>query len=175
MKIGISQLVNSIGVPIVTTAIADNIWMRPGGLADTVFFVGILNILVPISIFFDPWNLYLRIKRWYYSKPDHRLYIHTQKSFNKYFGNYYFDAGYEYAYLIKTTIFTAFFVCLQPIIALFAPVGLALYYVATKRNLLNHFQKPNLHFSTINKSVDFILSLSLIAFGFGNLLVNNFV
>lgn len=150
-------------------------WLKSGGLVDTVFYVAALNILVPVVIFFDPWEIYLRFWRWYYSKPSQRLYIHTQKSFNKHFGNYYFDIGYEYAYLIKTTIYTAFFVCMQPIIAVFAPIGLILYYLATKRNLLYHFQRPSFHFDTINKTVDFMLYFSLIAFGFGNLLVNNFI
>lgn len=153
LKIGIAQLVNSIGVPIIVTLISQShtsmaarTWLKSGGLVDTVFFVAALNILVPIGVFFDPWEIYLKIKRWYYSKPDNRLYIHTQRQFNKQFGNYYFDIGYEYAYLIKTTIFTAFFVCMQPIIAAFAPFGLMLYYLATKRNLLYHFQRPSFHF-----------------------------
>jgi hypothetical protein len=64
---------------------------------------------------------------------------------------------------------------MQPIIALFAPGGLILYYAATKRNLLTHFQRPNYHYSTINKSVDFLLSLSLIAFGLGNFFVYNWI
>jgi hypothetical protein len=150
-------------------------WLNAGGLMETVFFVAILNVLVPIVAFFDPWEFYLKIKRKHYSDPDRRLYIYSQKSFNTLFGNYYFDIGYEYAYLVKTTIYTSFFVCMQPIIALFAPVGLFLYYMATKRNMLSHFQRPNYHYATINKSVDVLLSLSLVAFGFGNLLVNNFL
>jgi hypothetical protein len=63
---------------------------------------------------------------------------------------------------------------MQPIISLFAPIGLILFHTAIKRNLITHFQRPSYHFPTINKSVDFILSLSLLAFGFGNLFVNNF-
>jgi hypothetical protein len=83
--------------------------------------------------------------------------------------------GYEYAYLIKTSIFTSFFTPMQPIIAAFAPIGLAIYYLVTKRNMLNHYQRPNYHFPSINNSVDFILLFNLLAFGFGCLLVNNFV
>lgn len=98
-----------------------------------------------------------------------------QKEFNQYFGNYEFDIGYEYAYLIKTALFTAFFACMQPIIVLFAPIGLVLYYLANKRNLLRHFQRPAFHYATINESVDLILLFCPIAFGFGHLLVNNFI
>jgi hypothetical protein len=64
---------------------------------------------------------------------------------------------------------------MQPIIALFAPFGIMMYYFAMKRNLLYHYQRPSYHYATINKTVDFLLSLSLLAFGFGNLLVNNFI
>jgi hypothetical protein len=64
---------------------------------------------------------------------------------------------------------------MQPIIAVFAPIGLMIYYLVTKRNMLNNYQRPNFHFPSINNSVDFILLFSLPAFGLGNLLVNNFV
>jgi hypothetical protein len=120
-------------------------WLIHGGLVETVFFVGVLNMLSPIFVFFDPWELYLRAVRWYYSKPQNRLYIYTQKEFNKYFGNYDFNIGYEYAYLIKTVIFTAFFVCMQPIIAFCAPIGLTLYYIGSKKNLLTHYKRPSYH------------------------------
>jgi hypothetical protein len=85
-KIGLSQILNSIGVPIVVTVISQtysNIsrrtWLEAGGLVETVFFVGILNVLIPIAIFIDPWEIYLKIVRWYYSRPSRRLYTHTQK------------------------------------------------------------------------------------------------
>lgn len=64
---------------------------------------------------------------------------------------------------------------MQPIISIFAPIGLILYYLSTKRNLLYHFSRPNYHSSTINSVVDSMLLLSLLAFGFGNLMVNNFI
>lgn len=64
---------------------------------------------------------------------------------------------------------------MQPIIALFAPIGLGLYYLASKRNLYNHYQRPSFHFATINNAVDLMLLLSMLAFGFGNLMVNNFI
>lgn len=64
---------------------------------------------------------------------------------------------------------------MQPIISIFAPIGLILYYSVTKRNLLYHFQRPHYHSSSINSVVDLMLLLSLLAFGFGNLMVNNFI
>ena len=64
---------------------------------------------------------------------------------------------------------------MQPIIAIFAPIGLGLYYCFDKRNLFRHFQRPNYHSAKIDKTVDFIMLFSLLAFGFGQLLVNNFL
>lgn len=96
-----------------------------------------------------------------------------QKQLNYYYGNYKLEIGYEYAFLIKTSIFTAFFLCMQPIIALFAPFALAFYYFANKRNLFYHFNRPRYHFETTNKTVDIILVFSLLAFSIGSLFVNN--
>lgn len=182
IKIGVAQLVNSIGVPIIVTLISQantsmqrKSWVGAGGLVDDVFFIAALNTLVPIAILFDPWEIYLKFWRWWYSRPLKRLELHGQEQLNKHYGNYVFDIGYEYAYLIKTAIFTSFFVCMQPIIAAFAPVGLLIYYLASKRNLLYHFQRPNFHFSNINDNVDFMLLFSLLAYGFGCLMVNNFI
>ena len=64
---------------------------------------------------------------------------------------------------------------MQPIIALFAPIGLTLYYLASKRNLFYHYRRPHFYESTINMAVNWILRLSLISFGLGNLTFNNFI
>jgi len=62
LKIGFAQLVNSIGVPIVVTLISqsntamkEKPWVKAGGVVDDVFFIALLNILVPLGLFFDPW------------------------------------------------------------------------------------------------------------------------
>lgn len=64
---------------------------------------------------------------------------------------------------------------MQPIIAIFAPIGLGLYYLANKRNLFYHFKRPTYHHHTINRVVDMILLLSPIAFGFGHLTIITFI
>ena len=64
---------------------------------------------------------------------------------------------------------------MQPMIVIFAPFGLFLYYLIDKRNLLRHFQRPTYHSPEIDNTVNFILLFSLLAFGFGSLLVNNFL
>lgn len=168
-------------MPIIVTVIANSrgkiekSWLKSGGLVDDVFYIALLSLLVPLGRLLDPWEIYLRVLRWYYEDPERRLQMYGQKELNKHYGNYEFDIGYEYSYLIKTSIFTAFFVSLQPVIAVFAPLGLLLYYMIDKRNLLRHFQRPTYHFPTLNKTVDFIMMFSLLAFGFGALLVNNFI
>lgn len=54
-------------------------WLKAGGVVDDVFFIALLNIFVPIGLFFDPYDKWLRIKRWWYSRPNNRLYIHGQR------------------------------------------------------------------------------------------------
>lgn len=62
---------------------------------------------------------------------------------------------------------------MQPIIALFAPFALLFFYIANKRNLFYHYQRPGYHFQTTNNIVDTVLLFSPLAFGLGSLLVNN--
>ena len=64
---------------------------------------------------------------------------------------------------------------MQPIIAIFAPIGLGIFYLSNKRALFRHFQRPNYHQHIINSTVDLILLLSPIAFGFGHLTVVHFI
>ncbi len=63
---------------------------------------------------------------------------------------------------------------LQPIIALFAPIGLTLMYLTNKYRLLYRFKKPNFHSSSVNTMLTFILKLSLVAFSLGQLYFINF-
>jgi hypothetical protein len=75
-------------------AISGHAWLEKGGLVDTVFYLGAFNVGVPLVAFLDPWELFLKVRRWHASKPENRLFVHTQKEFNQYFGNYYVDIGY---------------------------------------------------------------------------------
>jgi len=86
LKIGLGQIANSIGVPIIVTLISqsntsmkEKSWLKSGGLVDDVFFIAIINILVPIVNFIDPWEQYLRVRRWWNEKPMDRLKIYGQK------------------------------------------------------------------------------------------------
>jgi hypothetical protein len=82
--------------------------------------------------------------------------------------------GYEYAYIIKTAYLTGFYLPLQPVIALFAPVGLTLMFLCNKYRLLNRFNKPNFHSSTVNGMLALVLKSSLLAFTLGQLYFMNF-
>lgn len=62
----------------------------------------------------------------------------------------------------------------QPIIAVFAPVGLTLMYFTNKYRLLYRFNKPNFHSGSVNSMLAFILKLSVVAFSLGQLYFINF-
>ena len=79
-KIGIGQLINSIGVPIVVTIIAnadsgmeDKKWLIAGGLVDDVFYIALFSLLVPFGRLIDPWEIFLKLRRWWASDPEKRL------------------------------------------------------------------------------------------------------
>jgi hypothetical protein len=173
MKIALAQLINSIAVPMIVAAVSKKSWFKVNGLVDDVFFIALMNLFIPISFLIDPYEILLKFVRWWVSDPETRLEIFGQKKFNKFFGNYIFDIGYEYAFVIKTSIFTAFFMPMQPIIAIFAPFALLFFYIANKRNLFYHYRRPGYHFDTTNKVVNTFLLFSPLAFGLGSLLVNN--
>lgn len=53
-----------------------------------------------------------------------------------------FESGYEYIYMINLYLFTCFFVSLQPIIALFAIIGLCINYWIQKYSLFHRSKRP---------------------------------
>ena len=79
------------------------------------------------------------------------------------------DLGYEYAYVIKTVMFTAFFMPLQPIIAVFSPIGLGLIYGVNKYKLFFRFDRPRFHSFAVNNLIDWILALAPVVFALGQL------
>ena len=79
------------------------------------------------------------------------------------------DLGYEYAYIIKTTIFTAFFLPIQPIIGLFAPIGLGLIFAVNKYKLFYRFHRPKFHTFMVNNILDWFLGLGPVAFALGQI------
>lgn len=64
---------------------------------------------------------------------------------------------------------------MQPIISLFAPLGLLIYSLSLRRNILHFYKRPHFHEGTLNAAVNWMLRGEILAFGFGHLTVNNFI
>lgn len=108
------------------------------------------------------------------SKLDYRLWnFDSQEQFNKIYEANDFDLGYEYAYVIKTSIFTSFFLILQPVIAVFAVIGLLLMFFVNKYRILYRFFKPRFYSATVNSLVNYLLNLSPMIFALGMLVFIN--
>jgi len=144
------EILNVIGIPLLALYIAKRDLYGQNGLSSDIFFIALFNILPPIGRFVDPFYYLVSLRNWVYEKPgnfvlntEYRLKnFNGQKQFNKIYEDNDFDLGYEYAYIIKTSIFTSFFMCIQPIIAIFAIVGLLLMYFGNKYRILYRFFKP---------------------------------
>ena len=96
-------------------------------------------------------------------KLDYRLNnFQSQEEFNKIYEANDFDLGYEYAYILKTSIFTSFFMILQPIITLFAVIGLLLMFMVNKYRILYRFFKPRFYSSAVNNLVNYLHPIVLL-------------
>lgn len=62
----------------VSPQIGDKLWLSKGGLVNDVFFIGLFGLAVPLARFIDPWEIYLKIRRWYYLKPKNKLKMYGQ-------------------------------------------------------------------------------------------------
>lgn len=63
-------MVNSILIPVITAYYIKKKIYETSGLVDNIFMLSIsTSIVPPILLFFDPYNLFLKFKRWYKSKP----------------------------------------------------------------------------------------------------------
>jgi hypothetical protein len=63
----------------------------------------------------------------------------------------------------------AFFMPLQPIVALFSPIGLGLIYGVNKYKLFFRFDRPRFHSFAVNDLVDWILAFAPVVFALGQL------
>ena len=59
-------------------------------------------------------------------------------------------------------------------ITVFAPIGLLLMLLTNKYRLLYRFNKPNFHSASVNNMLAFILKVSMVGFGIGQLYFMNF-
>lgn len=78
-----AQMINSILIPVIIAYyIKDANIYQTSGLVDNIFMMSITNSLVPpILLFFDPYNLFMKIKRSFKSRAGSKLY-QTQKDHN---------------------------------------------------------------------------------------------
>lgn len=143
-------------------------------MSQDIFFIALFNIAVPIGRFIDPYYILITLRNKIYAIPDYRLQkFHSQEEFNKIYQDNDFDLGYEYAYILKTSIFTSFFMSLQPIITIFAVLGLLLMFQVNKYRILYRFFKPRFYSATVNNLVNYLLNLSPMIFALGMLVFIN--
>lgn len=62
MKIAVSQIINCIGVPIALVFLGKQAIYSSGGLVTNVFILGLINMLLPIGRFIDPFNIVLLLR-----------------------------------------------------------------------------------------------------------------
>ena len=96
IKIAVSQIVNSVGVPLTLTYIHNENVFASGGLVTNVFFISLFNLLLPVGRFIDPLNILFHLRRRYYSEPWRRLKLKGQQEFNALF------ACYEFSWVTST-------------------------------------------------------------------------
>ena len=133
-----------------------------------------MNAFSPLYTLYSAMNIPLRIQRRWYKKPKNRLELQGQDELNEYYDGEDFEIGAEYSFLINTAVFTAFFVCMQPIISICAVIGFGISYFVQKYVLLRYARRPHYHQDIIDKYVNMMAILSLPLFGLGSLLTNYF-
>jgi hypothetical protein len=62
---------------------------------------------------------------------------------------------------------------IQPVITLFAVIGLLLMFQVNKFRILYRFYKPRYYSSIVNNLVNYLINLSLLIFGLGMLVFMN--
>jgi hypothetical protein len=98
-----------------------------------------------------------------------------QREYNLIWEKSNYEIGYNYVYTIKTIIFAAFFLSLQPIIALISCIGLIMMYYAEKYILFYRSNRPKPRYTYINTEMNALMRLSILSFALGNLFFNHFI
>lgn len=86
-----------------------------------------------------------------------------------------FEVGYEYVYLVSLFLFTCFFVSLQPIISVFAAVGMGLMYWTQKNSLFNRMRRPIPGTDMVNLSMFQLIICGGVFYCLGSLTWSNFL
>lgn len=93
----------------------------------------------------------------------------SQDELNELLGGTEFEIGFEYVYIIKTCVFTSFFVSLQPVISIMAIIGLLLMYWAEKYVLFNRAKRPPPGSDIINAAMSQVIYLCPLVYSLGSL------
>lgn len=140
-----------------------------------MFVLSITNSLVyPIAKSIYPsFILYFFWAKWKLI-PRNKL-EYTQFEVNQSFEKNEFEVGYEYIYIVNLFVFTCFFVSLQPIIPLFALVGLFVNYWVQKFNLFHRSQRPVPGTPIIHTTLSQVVYFGAIAYTLGSMTWSNFL
>ena len=166
----IALLVNSIVIPILTNLFLEKDLYTQNGLIADVFTLSITNsFLSPLLKIFNPYYYYTLILKNRKSRPEAKIGL-NQQQLNEYFIKMEFEVGYEYVYVINIYLFTCFFVPLQPIIPLFAVLGLTAMYWAQKYSLFHRCRRPVPGNETINTIMFQFIYIGPLVYSTGNLI-----
>lgn len=176
IKAVIALLLNSILIPIIANEfIKEKNIYGVKGLAYDVFLLGITNsFLQPIMKVFDMYYYYTRILAWWYNKSEQKLYL-NQPDLNLYNEYIEFETGYEYIYIVNLFLFTCFFVSLQPIISVFALVGMIMMYWAQKYSVYSRTKRPVPGTTAINTAMYQLIYMGPLFFSLGNFTWSHFL
>lgn len=89
---------------------------------------------------------------------------------NKIYEGIEFELGNEYIFVMKTCVFTSFFLSLVPVIGVVSFVGLIMIYWVSKYNLLKRSKRPAPGTNIVHNSLIQILYLCPIFFTTGALI-----
>ena len=110
----------------------------------------------------------------FYLNIDARLTM-NQNQLNDIYEYIIFEPGFEYIYVVNLFLFTCYFVSLQPIISLFAIIGLFIMYWAQKYAIFNRMQRPVPGTDLINTAMFQIILAGGIFYSLGSLTWSNFL
>lgn len=175
IKTVLAQLINCIFIPVMANYfIKQNIYGE-NGLIEDVLILGITNSLVyPLGKALNPAYLLRYFYAKYRAMPRNKLDLH-QFELNQLFEKQQFEIGYEYIFVVNLFIFTCFFVSLQPILPVFALIGLLLIYWVEKYNLFHRSQRPVPGTPIINTTVSQLIYFGAVAYTLGSMTWANFL
>lgn len=183
IKTVVAQLLNSIVLTLLANYYIKKNLYNQGGLTEDVFYFSVSNALLPPLLkIFDVSYLLYKVTRWWKCRPGtsltniaKKLGYESQSDYNKEWERPEFETGYEYAYILKTCIYTAFYISIQPIIALMAAIGMFLMFYANKYVLFYRSSRPKPSSSLINETLSRILNFMVVIYSLGSLTWTSFI